>query len=105
MGKPSSLKPPNNNRFLSILTPLILSGFSFLSLLSHLRSCDLMDRQITRISLPLTCEAIELRPEQILPKPMPASGLMDNNHFLADNLLGGEVNRSQIQDDLARIQQ
>jgi hypothetical protein len=64
-----------------------------------------VDRQITRISLPLTCEAIELRPEQMLLKPMLASGLMGNNHFLADNLLGGEVNPSQIQDDLARIQQ
>jgi hypothetical protein len=103
--EPSSLKPHANNRLLSILAPLILSGFSFLSLHSSLRFRDLMDRQITRISLPITSEAIELRLEQILLKPMLAGGLMGNNHFLAVNFLGGEVYPSQIQDDLARLRQ
>ena len=104
-GRTADLRAPADNRFLPILAALILGGFSCLSLLSYLRARDLMDRQITSTSLPLTSDAVVFRLEQILLKPMLASGLMGGNNFIEDNLLAGETNPSQIQDYLARIQQ
>ena len=101
----SRLRPPVNNRFLPILAALILGGFSCLSLLSYLRARDLMDRQIIGGSLPLTSDAIVFRLQQILLKPMLASGLMGGNNFIEDNLLKGENDPAQLQDYLSRIQQ
>ena len=104
-GVSGRVKPHANNRFLPILVALILAGFSCLSLLSYFRARDLLDRQITRSTLPLTSDAIVMRLEQILLTPMLASGLMGDNNFIAENILGGERNASRIQDYLARIQQ
>lgn len=63
-----------------------------------------MDRLITSSSLPLTSDAIVFRLEQILLKPMLASGLMGGNNFIEDNIKAGERNPGQLQDYLARIQ-
>ena len=103
-GGSEKLRPEANNRFLPIFAALILAGFSCLSLLSYLRARDLMDRLITSSSLPLTSDAIVFRLEQILLKPMLASGLMGGNNFIEDNIKAGERNPGQLQDYLARIQ-
>ena len=101
----NGLRLPGNDRFLPILAALILGGFSCLSLVSYLRARDLMDRQITSGSLPLTSDAIHVRLQEILLRPMLASGLMGGNNFIIENLLKGEPDPSQLQDYLARIQQ
>lgn len=101
----SPLKATSSTRFLPILTALILGGLSCLSLLSYLRARQVMDRQITEGTLPLTSDTIVYRLEQTLRKPILASGLMGGNTFLEETLIHGEQNSSQIQEYLARIQQ
>lgn len=101
----AQLKPPVNNRFLPVLAALILGGFSCLSLLSYLKARDLMDRQITSSSLPLTSDAVVFRLQQILLKPMLASGLMGGNSLIAETIIKGETDPAQLQDYLNRMQQ
>jgi diguanylate cyclase (GGDEF)-like protein len=100
-----AVRTAGNRRFVLVFTALILGGFSCLSLLSYLRARDVMDRQITGSTLPLTSDAILSSLEHDLLQPVLASGLMARNTFVENTLLEGERDPDQLRRYLQRIQE
>lgn len=99
------VKTPGSTRFLPMIGALIFSGFACLSLLSYLRARELMDRQITANTLPLTSDVIISSLEQELLKPVLASGLMARNTFIEQTILTGEHNPDLLKNYLVKIQE
>lgn len=91
-------------RFLLVLAALLLAGFASLSWLNFWRARQLLDRQITDSTLPLTSDAIRSSLQHDLLQPVLASGLMADNTFLEDTLRRGEQNTEQLRQYLAGIQ-
>ena len=98
------MRLPVNTRFLTVFAALLFGGFSCLTLLSVLRARDLMERQITASTLPLTSDVIVSSLEHDLLQPVLASGLMARNTFLEEKVGRGETDPRQLQTYLARIQ-
>lgn len=94
-----------SHRFLLVLAGLLLAGFTSLSWLNVLRARQLLDRQITGSTLPLTSDAIRSSLQRDLLQPVLASGLMARNTFLEEALRQGGQQTEQLRRYLAGIQQ
>lgn len=99
------MRSPANGRFLTVFALLTFGGFGCLSLLSYLRARDLMDRQITASTLPLTSDAIVSRLERDLLQPVLASRLMARNTFVEESLSRGETDSKRLFSYLAGFQE
>ena len=94
-----------SHRFLLVLAGLLLAGFTSLTWLNYLRARQLLDRQITASTLPLTSDAIRANLKQDLLQPVLASGLMARNTFLEETLRQGEQQPELLRQYLSGIQQ
>ena len=94
-----------SHRFLLVLAGLLLAGFTSLTWLNYLRARELLDRQITASTLPLTSDAIRASLKQDLLQPVLASGLMARNTFLEATLSQGDQQPEQLRQYLAGIQE
>ncbi len=101
----ATVKPLRRLRFLPTFGVLLLLGLGSLSVVSYLRARELLNRQISGITLPITSDTIYTRLESDLLQPLLASGLMAGNTFLTRWVLAGERDPARVQAYLASVQQ
>ncbi len=92
-------------RFLPTFGSLLLLGLGTLSVVSYLRARELLNRQISGTTLPITSETIYTRLESDLLQPVLASGLMAGNTFLTRWILAGERDPQPVRAYLASMQE
>lgn len=84
------LQAARRHSILAIFGALMLAGLVGIALISYLRARDLLHRQISETTLPLTSDTIYAGVENDLLQPVLASGLMARNTLLADKLARGQ---------------
>lgn len=83
----------------------MLVGLSGLSLISYLRIRELMDREISRTTMPLTTDAVLAGLQHDLLQPVLAAGLMARNTLLLEKLGSGGVEAAELRAYLRAVQQ
>lgn len=83
----------------------MLIGLSGLSLISYLRIRELMDREISRTTLPLTTEAVVAGLQRDLLAPLLAAGLMARNTLLLETLHRGGMEPAALRAYLRSVQE
>ena len=83
----------------------MLAGLVGIALISYLRARDLLHRQISETTLPLTSDTIYAGVENDLLQPVLASGLMARNTLLADKLARGQSDPERIAAYLRGVQE
>ena len=94
-----------SHRLLLVLAGLLLAGFTSLTWLNDLHARELLDRQITASTLPLTSDAIRASLKQDLLQPGLVSGLMARIKFLLATLSQGGQQAEPLRPYLAGLQQ
>ena len=83
----------------------MLIGLSGLSLISYLRIRQLMDREISRTTLPLTTDAVLAGLQHDLLQPVLAASLMARNTLLLEKLGSGGLQAAELRAYLSSVQQ
>lgn len=100
-----SLRAARRHNILASFGALMLAGLVGIALISFLRARDLLHRQISGTTLPLTSDTIYAGVENDLLQPVLASGLMARNTLLADKLARGEADPDRIAAYLRGVQE